>query len=122
MELPRRSQPQADSQVVASLQNQNVRTDLRNASCKKPYVSLVNIQSTRDQLLSTCGGWPNGEKRALTCVQSKLDQSQCNSKQVGGQTKRKLDAKGKRASRVRLAETFEETYYKSITVEYLFLY
>ena len=45
-----------------------------------------------DQLVSTCVGCPNGEKRASF----ELDQSQCNcqhkSKQVGGQTKRKLNA------------------------------
>ena len=66
-------------QVDASLQNQNLRTDLRwaakqfgsqvQASCKKA-VNFTHIQLTCDQLVSICIGWPNGEKRI------ELDQSQ----------------------------------------------
>ena len=31
-------------------------------------VNVTRVQLTYDQLVTTCVGWPNGEKLALTCV------------------------------------------------------
>ena len=77
-----------DSQVNASLHNQNLRTDLRmmakhlgpqvHASRKKP----VNFTHTCIQM--TC------ETLVSIAYEIELDQSQRKSAQVGGQTKRKL--------------------------------
>ena len=47
----------------------------------------MHMQLACDQLVSTCVGWPNGEKLASTCVRI---WAQPKSAQVGGQTKRKL--------------------------------
>ena len=69
---------QTDSQVDASFQNQNLRTDLRweakrirrLASSRNSHkvVNFTHIQMACDQLnVSTCVGWSNGEKRASTC-------------------------------------------------------
>ena len=44
---------QVDSQVHAS---------------RKQVLNFTRIQLTCDQLVSTCVGWPNGEKLASTCV------------------------------------------------------
>ena len=56
-------------------------------------------QITCDQLVLTCTGWPNGKNLASTCVQisarpksTQVVASRCKSTQVGGQTKRKLNA------------------------------
>ena len=36
----------------------------------------MHIQLTCDQLVSTCVGWPNGERLASTCIEFEFDQSQ----------------------------------------------
>ena len=87
------------------VQNQNLRTNLRwvtkriRKSARKftqvaKSLNFRRIQMICDQLVSTCVGWPNGEKSAWTCVQiwapPKLTQ-------VSGQTKRKLNASRKLA-------------------------
>ena len=78
-------------QVNASLQNQNLRTNLRwVAKCihkTQKAINFTHIQLTCNQLLSTCVGWPDGEKLASTCVRSR---AWPKSTQVGGQTKRRL--------------------------------
>ena len=76
-------------------------------------VNFTHIYMTCNQLVSTCVGWPNGEKLAWSCVEFELDQSQVstsprNSTQVG-ETKQKLNASHKLALdcvdlRVRLAK------------------
>ena len=61
------------SRLVSSRKSQNV-------------VNFTHIQLTCDQLVSTCVGWPNGEKLWA------------RSTQVGGQTKRKLNSSRKPVS------------------------
>ena len=62
----------------ASLQNQTLCTDLwlvAKQICKSApkfmqvskVVNFMHIHLTCDQLVSTCIGWPNGEKLVLTC-------------------------------------------------------
>ena len=102
-------------QVNASLQNQNLRRvakRIRKPTRKYTQVAkgrkFPHIQLTCDQLVSTCVGWPNGENLRLLASKFELDQSQrkstqvvasrCKSTQVGGQTKRKLNASRKLAS------------------------
>ena len=51
----------------------------------KKVVISTHIQLTCDQLVSTCVGWPNGEKLASTCIRIWV---RPKSTQVGGQTKR----------------------------------
>ena len=66
-------------QVNTNFKNQNLRTDLRwvakrirtsarKSRKSKEVVNLTQLQLTCDQLVSTCVGWPNGEKLASTCV------------------------------------------------------
>ena len=57
-------------------------------------INFTRIEMSCDQLVSTCVGWPNGETRQTT----KANASRCKSLQVGGQTKRIINAGGKRAS------------------------
>ena len=57
-------------------------------------INFTRIEMSCDQLVSTCVGWPNGETRQTT----KANASRCKSTQVGGQTKRIINAGGKRAS------------------------
>ena len=114
-------------QVSASLQNQNLRADLRwevkriRKSARKSQKAvnfthpLVNSGFHNKrllaivQLLLTCTGWPNGKKNlCLLMSKFELDQSQrkstqvvasrSKSTQVGGQTKRKLNASPKLVS------------------------
>ena len=51
----------------------DLRADLRSrlASSRKSQkvVNFMQIQLTWDQRVSTCVGWPNGEKIASNCVQ-----------------------------------------------------
>ena len=58
-------------------------------------VTFTYIQMTCNELVSICVGWPNSEKRASTCVRI---WARPKSTQVGGQTKRKLNANRKLAS------------------------
>ena len=83
---------QTDSQVDASLQKQNLRTDLRKVAKR--------IRKSARQT-----GWPNGKEFASTFVQiwarpksTQVDTSRHKPTQVGGQTKRKLNASPKLAS------------------------
>ena len=59
-------------QVDASLQNQNLRRDLRWAAKRirksQKAVNFTHVQLTSHQLVSTCIRWPNGEKLGPTCV------------------------------------------------------
>ena len=57
-------------------------------------VNFMLIQFTCDQLVSIWVGWPNGERLASTCVRI---WARPKSLQVGGQTKRKLNASRKLA-------------------------
>ena len=57
-------------------------------------VSFTHVQLTWDQLVSTRAGWPNGEKLASICVRI---WARPKSTQVGGQTKRKMNANRKLA-------------------------
>ena len=47
---------------------------LASSHKSQKVVNFTHIQLTCDQLVSTCVGWPNGEKLAYEFV---LDQSQC---------------------------------------------
>ena len=49
---------QTDSQVGSQF----------HTSCIKSHIYFKHIQLTCDQLVSTCVGWLNAEKRALICV------------------------------------------------------
>ena len=64
----------------ASLQNQNLRTDLRRVGKwirkSQKAVHLSHIQMTCDQLVSTSVGWPNDEKLALTSESPRIKSSQ----------------------------------------------
>ena len=41
---------------------------LRSSPKSQKVINFTHIQMTCDQLVSTCVGWPNGEKLASTCV------------------------------------------------------
>ena len=80
-------------QVNASLQNQNLRTDLRwvgkriRKSARKftqdeKGRKFPHIHLTCDQLVSTCVGWPNGENLRRLAYEFDLDQCQRKSSQV----------------------------------------
>ena len=66
----------------------------RLASSRKSQngVHFTRIQMNYDQLVSTCFGWPNGEKLASICVRI---WAWPKSTQVVGQTKRKSNASWK---------------------------
>ena len=89
---PLAKQTRKSTQVGASLQNQNLRTDLRwvakriHKSALKfkqiaKSVNFTHTQMTCDQLVSTC---------ALAC-EFGFDQNERKSAQEGGQTKRKFN-------------------------------
>ena len=61
-------------------------------------IDFTHLQIPCDQLVSTCVGWTNGEKRASTCVRI---WARPKSTQVGGQTKSKLNASRKPALTLR---------------------
>ena len=71
--------------------------------CKSQnVVNFTHIQLTCDHLVSTCVGWPNGEKFASTCVRIC---ARPKSTQVGGQGETQVERKWKTCVdlRVRLA-------------------
>ena len=85
-------------QVDASLQNQNLRTDLRWVAklIRKSALKFTQVAKSRNikriYRWSTRVGWPKGKNLHWLAFEFELDQSQHKPSQVGGQTKRKLDA------------------------------
>ena len=86
---------------------------VRKSACKFTQFAksrkFTHIQLTYDQFVSTCVGWPNGEKLASTCVRiwARPKSTQVNTSEWPNETQVERKSKTSVDSRIRLARAWD---------------